>query len=56
MPHDHVQKIKLNPSTPKSQTIGHDPGEPMKNPVLYVVRRHTTFGLKIFEIDLVIEI
>ena len=38
------------------QTLGHDPGDPMKIPSLSFVRRHTKFGLKIFEIDLVIEI
>ena len=61
IPHDHVQKINFltpPPSTPKSKTLGHDPGDPMNIPsnMFYIlfVRRHTKFGLKIFEIDLVI--
>ena len=33
MPYDHVQKIKFfTTSTPKSQTLGHDPGDRMKIP------------------------
>ena len=56
MPHDHIQKIKiLTPSTPKSQTLGHDLGDLVKIPsnvlFLSIVRRQTKFGLKIFEID-----
>ena len=49
------------PMVPPSQTPGAWPRLPNENPVWYVlylsfVRRHTKFGLKIFEIDFVIEI
>ena len=46
---------------PPSPTPGAWPRQPNENPVWYVlylsfVSRHTKFGLKIFEIDFVIEI
>ena len=49
------------PTVPSSPTPRAWPRRPNENPVLYVlylsfVRRHTKFGLKIFEIDFVIEI
>ena len=56
------EKENFGPQPPTllpSPTPGHDPGNRMKIPSdLYrtCVRRHTKFGLKIFEIDLVIEI
>ena len=59
MTHDHVQKTyALNPQYPPSTTLGYDPGARMKITPKYFsfMRRHTTFGLKIFEIDSVIEI
>ena len=56
--------IKLKfwpPSTPKSQTLGHAwPRDRIKIPsnmfISFILRRHTKFRLKIFEIDVVIEI
>ena len=52
---------KVDPSAPKSPTPGTWPRRQNKNPVWYVlylsfVRTHTKFGIKIFEIDFVIEI
>ena len=50
-----------HPQRPKVPPMGHDPGDRMKIPsvwyVLYLtfVRTHTKFGIKIFEIDFVIE-
>ena len=49
------------PPAPKSPTLGAWPRRQNKNPVWYVlylsfVRTHTKFGIKIFEIDFVIEI
>ena len=46
---------------PQVPPLGHDPGRQMKIPfdMFYIfscVRRFTKFGLKIFEIDFVIEI
>ena len=63
MPHDHVWKKKIDPlctpSAPKSHPWG--PGDRIKNPIWYVLylsfeRTHTKFGIRIFEIDFVIEI
>ena len=48
--------------SPKVPPLGHEwPRQPNENPVWYVlylsfVSRHTKFGLKIFEIDFIIEI
>ena len=65
MPHDHVWKKKkidpLGTLVPPSPTPGAWPRRQNKNPVWYVlylsfVRTHTQFGIKIFEIDFVIEI
>ena len=65
MPHDHVWKKKnfdpWAPQVPQSPTPGAWPRRQNKNPVWYVlylsfVRTHTKFGIKIFEIDFVIEI
>ena len=63
MPHDHVW-IFLTPwapPAPQSPTPGAWPMQKNGNPVWYVlylsfVRTHTKFGIKIFEIDFVIEI
>ena len=65
MPHDHVwKKIVWPPWAPpalQSPNHGAWPRRQNKNPVWYVlylsfVRIHTKFGIKIFEIDFVIEI
>ena len=65
IPHDHVWKKKLfdplgTPRASKS-TPGAWPRPQNENPVWYVLflsflRAHTKFGIKIFEIDFVIEI
>ena len=50
------------PWYPQVPPLGHDPGDQMKIPsdMFYIIfsflRRHTKFGLKIFEIDFVVEI
>ena len=56
MPHD-----MMTPPPPTSPTPGALPRRPNENHIKYVlylsfVRRRTKFGLKIFEIDFVIEI
>ena len=65
MPHDHVWKKNFfDPwasPVPQSPNPGAWPRQQNKNPVWYVlylsfVRTHTKFGIKIFEIDFVIEI
>ena len=63
--HDHVWKKNIlapwAPPAPQSPTPGAWPREQKEIPVWYVlylsfVRTHTKFGIKIFEIDFVIEI
>ena len=49
------------PQRPKVPPLGHDPGDIMQVPsdmfcIFLFVRTHTKFGIKIFEIDFVIEI
>ena len=60
MPHDHVWNFFLTPwapPVPQSPTPGAWPRRQNKNPVWYVLYlSHTKFGIKIFEIDFVIEI
>ena len=65
MPHDHFEKKIFwppwHPQCPKVRPLGHNPGDRIKNPIWYVlylsfVRTNTKFGIKIFEIDFVIEI
>ena len=64
MAHDHVWKKKLTPlgtPAPKSPTQGAWPRWQNENPVWYVlylsiVRTHTKFGIKIFEIDILSDI
>ena len=61
MPHNHVQKIAVLTPPPPASPLGHDPGDRMKIMskmfcISVFVRSHKKFGLKIFEIDLVIEI
>ena len=58
MPHDYVRKFLDLPSLPP---LGHDPGNRMKILfdmfyIIYLSQWHTKFGIKIFEIDFVIEI
>ena len=62
MPHDHIWIFfdPLGTNTPQSPTPGAWPRRHDANPVWYVlyllfVRTHTKFGIKIFEIDFVIE-
>ena len=64
IPHDHVRKknfwTPLAPPAPQSPTPGAWPRGQNENPVWYVlylsfVRTHTKIGVKIFEIDFVIE-
>ena len=64
MPHDHVWNFfwpPWAPPVPQSPTPGAWPRRQNKKPVWYVLylslmRTHTKFGIKIFEIDFVIEI
>ena len=63
IPHDHVwKKFFFDPlGTPSAPNSHPWPREQNENPVWYVlylsfVRTHTMFGIKIFEIDFVIEI
>ena len=67
----HTHQIWLNfgndtpspppPHPPIAPSLGHDPGGGMKIPsymfcIFLFTRRHTKFGLKIFEIDFVNEV
>ena len=51
----HIQVF--DPSTPKSRP-GYDPGDRMKIlfDIFHIFYTHTKFGIKLFEIDIVIEI